>query len=71
MTRTRFTRVLGGAAAAALSAATIAACGGGSSSTTSALPKAPSGSAATFGVASNSGLGKILVNSKGDTLYLF
>ena len=72
MTRTRFTRLFGGAAAAALSAATIAACGGGSSSTTAVtMPKGPTGSAATFGVASNSGLGKILVNSKGDTLYLF
>jgi predicted lipoprotein with Yx(FWY)xxD motif len=72
MTRTRFTRLLGGAGAVALSAATIAACGGGGSSTTAApTPKGPAGSAATFGVASNSGLGKILVNSKGLTLYLF
>ncbi|HEY2603480.1 MAG TPA: hypothetical protein VGI67_18130 [Thermoleophilaceae bacterium] len=72
MTRTRFPRLLGGAAAVALSAATIAACGGGGSSTTAASkPKAPDGSAATFGVVSNSGLGKILVDSKGLTLYLF
>ena len=73
MTRTRFTRLLGGAAAAALSAAAIAACGSGSSSTTTAAskPTGPTGSAATFGVASNSGLGKILVSSKGQTLYLF
>jgi predicted lipoprotein with Yx(FWY)xxD motif len=72
MTRTTFTRLLSGAAAAMLSAATVAACGGGGSSTTAAQkPKGPTGSAATFGVASNSGLGKILVNSKGLTLYLF
>src|SRR3954447_9532749 len=72
MTRTRFTRLLGGATAVALSsAATIAACGGGSSTTAAATPKGPTGSAATFGVASNSGLGKILVNSNGLTLYLF
>jgi predicted lipoprotein with Yx(FWY)xxD motif len=72
MIRTRFTRLLGGAAAATLSAAMIAACGGGSSSTTAVPnPTGPTGSAATFGVASNSGLGKILVSSKGLTLYLF
>jgi predicted lipoprotein with Yx(FWY)xxD motif len=72
MNRTSFARLLGGAGALALSAATIAACGGGGSSTTAAAkPVAPSGSAATFGVASNSGLGKILVNSNGLTLYLF
>ncbi len=72
MTRTRFTHLLGGAAAAALSTATIAACGGGSSSTTAASnPESTTGSAATFGVASNSALGKILVDSKGRTLYLF
>jgi predicted lipoprotein with Yx(FWY)xxD motif len=72
MTRTRFTRLLGGAGALALSAATIAACGGGGSSTSAApRPNGPAGSAATFGVASNSELGKILVNSKGLTLYLF
>src|SRR3954451_19807991 len=71
MTRKRFTSLLGGATAVALSAATIAACGGASSTTAAATPKGPTGSAATFGVASNSGLGKILVNSKGLTLYLF
>lgn len=52
--------------------ALVAACGGGGSSTTAASkPAGPAGSAATFGVASNSGLGKILVSSKGLTLYLF
>src|SRR4051794_11222589 len=72
MTRTTFTRFLGAAAAATLSAAMIAACGGGGSSTaTASKPTSPTGSAATFGVASDSGLGKILVNSNGLTLYLF
>ena len=72
MIRTRFSRVLVGATAAALSAATIAACGGGSNSTTAASkPTGSSGGAATFGVAGNSQLGKILVSSKGLTLYLF
>src|SRR3954451_19833052 len=72
MTRTKFTRLLGGAAAVALSAAAIAACGSGGRSTTAPpKPTGPTGSAATFGVANNSGLGKILVNSKGLTLYLF
>jgi predicted lipoprotein with Yx(FWY)xxD motif len=72
MIRTRFTRLLAGAGAVALSAATIAACGGGGSSTTAApQPEGQARSAATFGVASNSGLGKILVDSKGLTLYLF
>ena len=72
MTRTRFTHFVGGAAAVALSAATIAACGGGGGSTTGATkPKGPDGAAATFGVASASGLGRILVDSKGQTLYLF
>ena len=72
MTRTRFTRLIGGVAAGALSVAAIAACGGGGSSTTAASkPQDSSGGAATFGVASNSGLGKILVNTNGLTLYLF
>jgi predicted lipoprotein with Yx(FWY)xxD motif len=73
MNRTRsLTRLLSGAGALALSAAAISACGGGGSSTTAAAkPTSPDGSPATFGVAGNSGLGKILVNSNGLTLYLF
>src|ERR1700750_875741 len=73
MNRTRsLARLLSGAGALALSAATIAACGGGGSSTTAAAkPTSSGGSPATFGVAGNSGLGKILVNKNGLTLYLF
>ena len=48
---------------------TVAACGSGGGTAT-ALPKTASGQPATVGVA-NSGLGKILVDSQGRTLYLF
>ena len=54
-----------------LAALAVAGCGGGgSSSASSGPPKTASGAAATVGV-SNEGLGNILVNSKGRTLYLF
>ena len=52
-----------------LAALAVAGCGGGGSSS-SGPPTTPSGAAATVGV-SNEGLGNILVNSKGRTLYLF
>jgi predicted lipoprotein with Yx(FWY)xxD motif len=57
------------ASAAALSAAALAAAGCGGSDST-ALPTTKGGHPATFGVA-NEGLGKILVDSQGRTLYLF
>jgi predicted lipoprotein with Yx(FWY)xxD motif len=44
--------------------------GGGGSSTSTAPPKTASGGTATVGVAST-GLGKILVDSRGRTVYLF
>ena len=54
-----------------LAALAVAGCGGGgSSNASSGRPKTASGAAATVGV-SNEGLGNILVNSKGRTLYLF
>ena len=56
------------ASAAALALAVLAGGCGGSDST--ALPVTKSGQPATFGVA-NEGLGKILVDSQGRTLYLF
>jgi predicted lipoprotein with Yx(FWY)xxD motif len=61
--------LLAGAMAAALLAA---ACGGSSSSSTASASPAPSAAAgaATIAVASNS-LGKILVDGKGMTVYLF
>src|SRR6476646_2673360 len=52
-----------------LAALAVAGCGGGGSSS-SGPPTTPSGAAATVGV-SNEGLGNILVNSQGRTLYLF
>jgi predicted lipoprotein with Yx(FWY)xxD motif len=57
-----------------LTALTLAACGGssnGSSSTSTAQPTTSGGKTATVGLASEGGLGKILVDSKGQTLYLF
>jgi predicted lipoprotein with Yx(FWY)xxD motif len=49
----------------------IAGCGGGGGATAAtAPPKTSSGRSATVGVA-NTGLGKILVDSKGRTVYLF
>jgi predicted lipoprotein with Yx(FWY)xxD motif len=73
MIRSRPTKYLAAAVAVPLAAVVLAGCGGGSSNASSpaAPPKTASGSAATIGVANNNSLGKILVNSKGDTVYLF
>jgi predicted lipoprotein with Yx(FWY)xxD motif len=70
--RSRPITLLATAAVIPLTALTLAACGGGSNNSTasSAPPKAAGGQAATVGV-QNSSLGKILDDSKGDTLYLF
>ena len=72
MTRSRPITLLAGAAAVALSALATGGCGGGGNDATAskAPPKTASGAPATVGVA-NSGLGKILVDSQGGTLYLF
>jgi predicted lipoprotein with Yx(FWY)xxD motif len=73
MIRSRFIASLAGAAVVALTALSVAACGGGNSSGASASttpPKTTSGAPATVGVA-NSGLGTILVDSLGRTLYQF
>jgi predicted lipoprotein with Yx(FWY)xxD motif len=71
MTRSRPITFLAGAAAAALTALTLAACGsGGGEGATAAAPKSTGGQTATVGVATT-GLGKILVDSRGRTLYLF
>jgi predicted lipoprotein with Yx(FWY)xxD motif len=60
------------AVAVPLVALTVAACGSGSNNNppAAAVPKTSGGKAATVAVA-NSGLGKILVDSQGRTLYLF
>ena len=57
---------------AAASAVALAACGGGSNQVAaSSPPMTAAGHAATIGVAGNGNLGKILVDSKGRTVYLF
>jgi predicted lipoprotein with Yx(FWY)xxD motif len=73
VTTTRRTSIASLATLAALPllAVALAGCGGGgSNASASPTPKSQSGRAATVGVA-NSGSGKILVNSRGRTLYLF
>ena len=70
MTRNRPITFLASAAVIPIAALTIAACGGGGNAATAATPKTSSGASATVGVA-NSGLGSILVDSTGRTLYLF
>ena len=60
-----------GGALLLLAALAVAGCGGGgNSNASSGPPKTASGATATVGV-SNEGLGNILVNSQGRTLYLF
>jgi len=72
MTRRASITFLAGLVALTLATLALAGCGssGSNSGGASAFPKAASGGPATLGVA-DSGLGKILVNSKGRTLYLF
>lgn len=73
MTFKRSTTFLAGGAVILLAALAAAGCGGGgggNSSSSSGPPKTASGQTATVGV-SNAGLGNILVNSNGRTLYLF
>jgi predicted lipoprotein with Yx(FWY)xxD motif len=69
MTRTKILSLLLAAAAAVV----LAACGGGDNQATAASQPAmtTSGTAATVGVTDNGDLGKILVDSKGRTVYLF
>jgi predicted lipoprotein with Yx(FWY)xxD motif len=72
MTSSRFKAFIA-AAAIPVGALTVAACGGGSTTATAArtAPTTPGGAPATIGVANAGSLGKILVDSKGRTLYLF
>jgi predicted lipoprotein with Yx(FWY)xxD motif len=72
MNRTRSFSLIG-LAAAAVAALAVAGCGGGGGGNASASapqPKTSTGHAATVGVAST-GLGNVLVDSQGRTLYLF
>lgn len=74
MTRSRSIRLFASAAAVPLAALTLAGCGnsasGSTSPSTTTRPTTADGRPASVGVA-NSSLGKILVDSKGRTLYLF
>jgi predicted lipoprotein with Yx(FWY)xxD motif len=70
MTRTRSITFLASGAALLLVALAVAGCGSSGSSSSSAPPTTSSGRQATVGI-SSTGLGKILVNSQGRTLYLF
>jgi predicted lipoprotein with Yx(FWY)xxD motif len=71
MTRSRSIAFVASGAALVLVAVAVAGCGGGgSSSASSAPPATSSGHQATVNIA-NTGLGNILVNSQGRTLYLF
>jgi predicted lipoprotein with Yx(FWY)xxD motif len=73
MTRSRSIGFVAAAAAVALAALSLAACGSSGSTATasSGPPTTAAGMPATIGVANNGGLGKILVDSHGKTLYLF
>ena len=73
MTRSRLTTLLAGAAAVPLVALAVAGCGGSDNgaSAASAASQTESGHGSTVGVANAGGLGKILVDSQGRTLYLF
>jgi predicted lipoprotein with Yx(FWY)xxD motif len=73
MTRRRtLSTTLTAAAAAGIVAVAVAGCGGGGDSGSAAKgpPRTASGQTATVGLAST-GLGKVLVNDQGRTLYLF
>ena len=70
MTRRRHIGFLATLTALPLTVVALAGCGGGSKASTPASPTTANGAPATVGVA-NVGLGKILVNSHGRTLYLF
>jgi predicted lipoprotein with Yx(FWY)xxD motif len=71
MTRSRPLAFLVTAAVIPLVALAVAGCGGGGgANAAAAAPVTPSGAGATVGVA-NTGLGKVLVDSQGRTLYLF
>jgi predicted lipoprotein with Yx(FWY)xxD motif len=70
MTRGSTLSLLTRAAAVPLAALALAGCGGDANGS-AASPTTASGRPATVGVANDSSLGKILVDSQGRTLYLF
>ena len=72
MTNRTTTGFIAAAVAVSLAALTLAACGSNNSTATaSKTPPTADGKPATFGVGGNGSLGKILVDTKGNTLYLF
>jgi predicted lipoprotein with Yx(FWY)xxD motif len=70
MTRSRPFGLLSAAVVVPLVALVVAGCGSSGGTSTATTAKAAGGSSATVSVA-NSGVGKILVDSQGRTLYLF
>ena len=70
MTRSRPIQILAGALLVTLSALAVAACGGGGAATATGPSKTSDRASVTVGLA-NTGLGNILVDSQGRTLYLF
>jgi predicted lipoprotein with Yx(FWY)xxD motif len=68
--RSRSIGVLGAGGLAVLAALAAGCGGGGATAASSAPPKTASGQAATVGI-SNTGIGQILVDSQGRSLYLF
>ena len=70
MTRSRLIQILAGALLVALSGLAVAACGGGGGATAAAPAKTTDRASVTVGLA-NTGLGNILVDSHGRSLYLF
>jgi predicted lipoprotein with Yx(FWY)xxD motif len=74
MTRSRSITFLATAAVIPLTALALASCGGGSTSdatASTAPPTTANGRPATVGVSNIGGLGRILVDSQGRTVYLF
>jgi predicted lipoprotein with Yx(FWY)xxD motif len=72
MIRRKTLSLLAAGAAVALVALAIAGCGGGEDQATAASSASkPNGGSATIGVSQVAGLGKILVDSDGRSVYLF
>jgi predicted lipoprotein with Yx(FWY)xxD motif len=73
MSRSRPITFLAAATAVPLAALAVAGCGGGNDANSAAItqPKTTSGRTATIGLANEGKLGKVLVDSSGNTLYLF
>jgi predicted lipoprotein with Yx(FWY)xxD motif len=70
MSRNRSITFLGSATLAALAVVAASCGGGGATAASPSPPKTSGGQAATVGVA-NTGVGQVVVNSQGMTLYLF